>query len=183
MHLPLHAVAVQHMNEVLLLLHLNGNFTDTDGFAGASSITSDRTSISFIVATFLLRCCAHASLFQFPTMPLASQPTSSSPFRLPLTGAPSGSTPVSSIQMKSARQQTGRRGMWMQLLGSPLLLQLASAAASVCSVSFSLMRAALHMSTESFRKLHCEEMWDLKEGLPSELCGWKSCTLYCAICR
>jgi hypothetical protein len=33
-HLPLHAVTVQHMSEVLLLLHLNGNFTDTDGFIG-----------------------------------------------------------------------------------------------------------------------------------------------------
>ena len=33
-HLPLHAVAVQNENEVLLLLHLNGNFTDTDGFTG-----------------------------------------------------------------------------------------------------------------------------------------------------
>jgi hypothetical protein len=40
LHLPLHAVSVQHRNEVLMLLHLNGNFTDTDGFTGAIATDS-----------------------------------------------------------------------------------------------------------------------------------------------
>jgi hypothetical protein len=125
-HLPLHAVTVQHMNEVLLLLHLNGNFTDTDGFTG--KILSYLRHISQLFLDQQVTEPSRVDLtypLQFLKMLRASPPTSSFLFPPHLMAPHFGLIPLSSIQKSRENQRMAHPGMSMQHLRPQLLLLLA----------------------------------------------------------